>query len=126
MMRFTNQKSAVLILMITTLLLSSCKEKVETVEEIVIENPNTKLKEALTFYASFDSSVDADFALGDARMYTVPNRQARDSAQVGLLKPDIKRVDSLGKFGAGLVFTERSHGYIYYPSEKNIVYNTEN
>ena len=56
-MRFANQKSAVLILMITTYLLSSCKEKVETVEEITIENPNAELKEALTFYASFDSSV---------------------------------------------------------------------
>ncbi|MGV6832205.1 MAG: LamG-like jellyroll fold domain-containing protein [bacterium] len=125
MIRFTNPKSAVLLFAITTLLLSSCKEKVATVEEITIENPNAALKEALTFYASFDSSVDADFALGDGRMYTVPNRQARDSAQVGLHKPDIKRMDSLGKFGAGLVFTERSPGYIYYPSEKNIVYNTE-
>ncbi|WP_435578466.1 LamG-like jellyroll fold domain-containing protein [Gilvibacter sp.] len=84
------------------------------------------LKESLTFYSSFDTSVDADFALGDARLYTVPNRQARDSARVGLHKPDIRREDGQGKFGAGLVFTERSPGYIYYPSEKNITYNTTN
>ena len=51
------------------------------------------LKESLTFYASFDTSVNADFALGDARLYTVPNRQSRDSAQVGLHKPDIRRED---------------------------------
>lgn len=59
-------------------------------------------------------------------MYTVPNRQARDSAQVGLHKPDIRREDGQGKIGAGLLFTERSPGYIYYPSVDNIVYNTEN
>ena len=84
------------------------------------------LKAALTFYASFDKDVTADFSLGDGNMYTVPNRRLRDSAKVGLHKPDITRQDGKGKYGAGLVFTERSSGNIYYPSTKNIVYNTEN
>ncbi|PQB04397.1 LamG-like jellyroll fold domain-containing protein [Aureitalea marina] len=114
--------------------LYSCKQKAhqektttDVTEEVSETNPTlTTLKEALTLHASFDSSVDADFALGDGRMYTVPNRQARDSAEVGLHKPDIRREDGKGKYGAGLVFTERSPGYIYYPSENNITYNTEN
>ena len=106
--------------------LNSCKQEKKSEETAVTDPSETGLKEALTFYASFDSGVDADFALGDARLYTVPNRQATDSAQVGLHKPDISRQEAKGKYGSGLVFTERSKGYIYYPSEKNIVYDTKN
>ncbi|MGD1947845.1 MAG: LamG-like jellyroll fold domain-containing protein [Croceivirga sp.] len=83
------------------------------------------LKAALTFYASFDNGVEADFSLGDKRMFTVPNRKALDSAKVGLHKPDIKREEEKGRFGGGLVFTERSPGNIYYPSAQNIAYNNE-
>ena len=102
----------------------SCKQKQPTQETPPIDKTPSDLKAALTFYASFDTSVQADFALGDSQMYTVPNRRARDSAQVGLHKPDIRREAGQGKFGAGLVFTERSPGNIYYPSAKNIAYNT--
>ncbi len=82
------------------------------------------LKTALTFYASFDQGVDADFAVGDKHLYTVPNRKARDSAQIGLHKSDIRITKDQGRYGDGLLFTERSKGYIYYPSKDNIAYNT--
>ncbi len=116
----TTKRLAFIVLVCTTLLFS-CKQ--ETKEE---DTTNADLKEALTLYASFDTGVDADFALGDAHLYTVPNRRARDSAQVGLHKPDISRQEGKGKYGYGLVFTERSPGNIYYPSEKNISYNEDN
>jgi len=107
-------------------LLFSCKEN-KTVEKTAeVDTTHSSLKTALTFYASFDTSVNADFALGDSLLYTVPNRKARDSAQVGLHKPDIRRENGKGKYGAGLVFTERSRGNIYYPSEKNIAYSSDN
>lgn len=93
---------------------NSCAEKDTTHED---------LKAALTLYSSFDNGVEADFALGDKQLYTVPNRRARDSAKVGLHKPDIKLVKDQGKFGGGLLFTERSRGNIYYPSTKNIAYS---
>lgn len=123
-----------LLVFLTLTLLSSCKQKetkeetkAETTEVVASTQPtHAALKEALTLYASFDKGVDADFAKGDGRLYTVPNRQARDSAQVGLHKPDIRREEGKGRYGAGLVFTERSPGYIYYPSQDNIVYNKEN
>ncbi len=88
------------------------------------DSSKSDLKAALTFYASFDQGVDADFAIGDKHLYTVPNRKARDSAQVGLHKKDIKIDNDNGRFGDGLLFTERSKGYIYYPSKGNISYNT--
>ncbi|WP_109300905.1 LamG-like jellyroll fold domain-containing protein [Aquimarina sp. AU474] len=89
------------------------------------QNDTTKedLKTALTFYTSFDKGVDADFALGDQRLYTVPNRKARDSAQIGLHKPDIRIAKNEGLYGDGLLFTERSKGNIYYPSKDNIAYS---
>ena len=119
-------KVSVLLLIISVSVLNSCKEKKTEVETPPIATTNSDLKKALTFYASFDDSVEADFSLGDGHMYTVPNRKAIDSAQVGLHKPDITRQEGKGKFGAGLVFTERSRGNIYYPSEKNIAYSKEN
>lgn len=107
----------IFILSISLLVFKSCENK-----DAVKEN----LKSALTFYASFDTDITADFSLGDANMYTVPNGKMRDSAKVGLHKPDISRQEGKGRFGAGLVFTERSPGDIYYPSEKNITYSTDN
>ncbi|WP_411030727.1 LamG-like jellyroll fold domain-containing protein [Spongiimicrobium sp. 3-5] len=114
------------ILLVCAITIISCKEK--TPKKEVVETPtvNTDLKEALTFYASFDKGIDADFALGDAHMYTVSDRKVLDSAQVGLHKPDISRQEGKGKYGHALQFTERSEGYIYYPSEKNIAYGTTN
>ncbi len=121
----TRRIAFISILCITSLY--SCKQEKEQKEEPkIVDTTNADLKEALTLYASFDKGVDADFSLGDARMYTVPNRNARDSARVGLHKPDITRQEGKGKYGSGLVFTERSRGNIYYPSEKNIAYSKEN
>jgi hypothetical protein len=107
-----------LTLFISSLLLLFSCEKADTTKN--------NLKSALTFYASFDKDIKADFALGDPNLYTVPNRKAKDSAKVGLHKSDISRQEGKGKYGAALVFTERSRGNIYYPSEKNIAYSKEN
>jgi len=81
------------------------------------------IKENLTFYASFDNGIDADFALGDNQLYTSPIKSI-DSAKVGLHKPDIRIAEGEGLIGNGLMFTERSSGYIFYRSEKNITYDT--
>tara|TARA_Y100000034_G_scaffold137038_1_gene219344 strand:+ start:284876 stop:285796 length:921 start_codon:yes stop_codon:yes gene_type:complete len=110
-------KSIVKITFAFLILFSACTPK---------DTTKADLKQALTFHSSFDTDVKADFALGDANMYTVPNRKVVDSARVGLHKPDITLQEGKGKYGGGLVFTERSKGYIYYPSEKNITYNQEN
>ncbi|WP_025665724.1 LamG-like jellyroll fold domain-containing protein [Aquimarina megaterium] len=116
----------VFIITIFAVTIHSCKQEKKSKEITVTNHSKANLKEALTFYASFDKGVDADFSLGDTRMFTVPNRKAIDSAKVGLHKPDISRQEGKGKYGYGLVFTERSKGNIYYPSEKNIAYNKEN
>ncbi|WP_435625683.1 LamG-like jellyroll fold domain-containing protein [Flagellimonas sp.] len=124
----TASKRRISVFIITILIVSlyACKQEKKSEQPAVSDSNKTNLKEALTFYASFDKGVEADFALGDSRMYTVPNRKAVDSAQVGLHKPDISRQEDKGKYGDGLAFAARSRGSIYYPSEKNIAYSKEN
>ncbi len=116
--------SRLTIITLLLIIVISCAKntKKETLDTPVVDTTEQDLKAALTLYASFDDSVTADFALGDKNLYTVPNRRARDSAQVGLHKPDIKLVPN-GKNGGGLLFTERSRGNIYYPSTNNIAYS---
>lgn len=97
------------------LLFTSCSEKDTTKED---------LKSALTFYASFDNGVNADYSLGDKNLYSVPNRQARDSAQIGLHKSGVEHIENKGLFGGALLFTDKTPGNIYYPSTKNISYST--
>ena len=105
----------------------SCKEKnAAKTGEAKEDTTEDRLEEALTFYASFDTGVHADYALGDSLLYTVSNRNALDSSKVGLHKPDISRQEGRGKYGSGLQFTEKSQGYIYYRSAGNIAYSKEN
>jgi len=84
------------------------------------------LKNALTFYSSFDKGTDADFALGDPKIYTVPSRKARDSAQTGLHKKEVTIAKEQGLHGNALHYSSNGKGYIYYASKDNITYNTKN
>ncbi|MHA7057386.1 LamG-like jellyroll fold domain-containing protein [Aquimarina sp. M1] len=90
------------------------------------DNTKFDLKEALTFYASFDKGVPADFALGDPQLYTVPSRDARDSAKAGLHKEGIQVAKNQGLHGDALRYTSNNKGYIYYISKNNITYNSDN
>lgn len=87
------------------------------------ENRFAALSKALTFYASYDSGVDADFALGDKTLYTRPKKKEADSIQVGLHKEGVMLSMDKGKFGGALKFNDKKRGYIYYPSENNIAYS---
>ncbi|WP_299532011.1 LamG-like jellyroll fold domain-containing protein [Ulvibacterium sp.] len=120
------KKFIALPILICTIGLTSCKEKNVKKEEVK-ENPiEDRLRAVLTFYASFDTGVNADFSIGDSLMYTVANRDSLDASKIGLHKPDISRQEGKGRYGYGLQFTERSNGYIYYPSTGNIAYSQKN
>ena len=59
--------------MTATVLLNACQPK-----------QNLDIKNALTFFASFDNGFDADYALGDKNIYTATSRRALDSAMKGM------------------------------------------
>lgn len=119
-----HKKSTLAVTLLLLIIAFGCSnQKTESVKQ---ENtdPNQELKSALTFYASFDNGIDADFAMGDKKLYTSPIKSI-DSAKAGLHKPDITIAANQGLLGDGLLFTERSSGYILYRSEQNISYSTE-
>lgn len=126
MLKLYREKYIALIMILCAIAFTSCKEKKAEEPEVKEVTTEDKLREALTFYASFDKGVNADFALGDSLLYSVPNRKARDSAQAGLHKPNVSLEAGKGKFGHGLYFAERSKGTIYYPSAGNLAYSKEN
>ncbi len=123
-MKFISYSFLVVFLGIIVIACKTEKKKTTEVEKKE-ENPvKTKLKESLTFYASFDNGVDADFAKGDKLMYSVSNRKELDSAKIGLDKEGVSIVENQGRFGNGLQYTEKSKGYIYYKSKDNMNYVT--
>lgn len=115
------------LLLLVAFVAVGCKDnKKETQNHEIEINGMKELKSALTFYASYDSSVNADFALGNDQMYSVMNRKALDSSVVGLKKDSVSLIRTKGKIGGALLFKDKTRGYIYYKSKNNISYNTKN
>ncbi|MEW5979993.1 MAG: LamG-like jellyroll fold domain-containing protein [Acidobacteriota bacterium] len=83
----------------------------------------TGLRQALTFYASFDGRTEADFALGDSRLHTATSYQKRDDARPGLHAPDVLPAKGKGRFGDALSFRKKNAHAVYYPAEKNVAFN---
>ena len=86
----------------------------------------TVLGDMLTFHASFDNGVDADWALGDGRLYTAPSYAEQDQAVPGIGNPSVEVADGAGRFGDALRFTERNRQAIFYRAEDNVAYASEN
>ena len=53
---------------------------------------NDTLRKALTFHASFDQAVDADFALGNKQLFTATSYKNREDAKAGLHHSDAQLV----------------------------------
>jgi hypothetical protein len=84
------------------------------------------LAKALTFHASFDRGYDADFALGDRRLYTASSYENRSDARPGIGSPDVSIAPGRGRFGDALHFKKKNTKAIYYQAEKNVAYKNEN
>ncbi len=89
------------------------------------------LKNALTFYVSFDKGTTADFALGDANIYTanssyVNSKRNLEEIQVGMNNVDHGIVEGKGQMGNAFEFGKKSNKVIFYKSKDNIAYNPQN
>lgn len=93
---------------------------------------SSELKKALTFYASFDHGTTADFALGDANMYTangsyVEMKRKLEDIQVGMNNPAHGIIEGEGLFGHAFEFGKQRTGQvIFYKSKDNIAYTPQN
>jgi hypothetical protein len=83
---------------------------------------NEALRAALTFHASFDSGHDADFALGDRRLYTASSYKKREDAKPGLDHSDVSLASKTGRHGGALQFSKKNTKAIYYQGDKNVAY----
>ncbi len=88
--------------------------------------PEKVLKESLTFFASFDNGVVADYGAGDNNIYTAPSQRAVDSAQAGMNNADHKIVEGQGRFGDAFRFGAKSPMVLFYRSQGNIAFDPKN
>jgi hypothetical protein len=83
------------------------------------------LANALTFHASFDHGVNADFAVGDPVLGHAPSMNKRAEARTGL--PDSGEVllaRDAGRFGHALRFTRKKSPIVFFRAAKNVAYRT--
>src|SRR5262249_41960322 len=83
------------------------------------------LAEALTFHASFDDGPDADFSLGDGRIYsvTVENGQETGELVPGLGQPALTIAEGQGRFGAPLQFKLENSHVVLFKAARNVAYS---
>lgn len=86
------------------------------------------LSRSLTFHASFDNGPDADFALGDPRIYSATKVVAQKpvSSEPGLGNPALTIVDGQGKYGDALDFTLESSHVVFFKAAENVKYSADN
>lgn len=93
-------------------------------------NLSSEFKEALTFYTSFDEGTTADFALGDASIYTANASYANskrnlEEIQTGMKNADHRIVEGQGRYGSAFEFGEKSSTVIFYKGKDNIAYDPQ-
>ena len=81
------------------------------------------LAKALTFHASFDHGVDADFSRGDRRIWSAPSYQAIDAAKPGIANPDVVIAKGQGRYGDALQFRKKNTQAVFFRADRNVAYN---
>ncbi len=81
------------------------------------------LRTALTFHASFDGGVDADFGPGDRKLYNAPSMNKRDGAVQGLpTNSFVALARGEGRFGDALRFKDKSETTVFFRAASNIAW----
>lgn len=87
----------------------------------------TSLRQALTFHASFDTGPDADFGLGDRRLFTAPSLNHPRVGTPGLPTSGVVSVaKGEGKVGDALRFHRKAPEVVYFQADKNLSYAKSN
>lgn len=79
----------------------------------------------LVFLSTFDGSVDAQLAAGDARLHTLERQGEQTRVQPGLHDKSVELAPDKGRFGGALRFTAKKRKMTYYPAAKNMGYSGE-
>src|SRR5688500_6699403 len=72
------------------------------------------LSNALTFHASFDSGAEADFALGEKKLFHAPSMGKRAEAKAGLPESgEVVIAKGEGKYGNALRFKKKRSSLVF-------------
>lgn len=83
---------------------------------------NQPLRDALSFHASFDDGVDADFARGDSVLYHAPDWGSRSKRTPGL-PAEVTHAAGGGRYGDGLEFAvARNPVIVLFDGDRNVAY----
>ncbi|MCZ6675303.1 MAG: hypothetical protein O7C75_20425, partial [Verrucomicrobia bacterium] len=91
------------------------------------EDPQSALRDALTFHASFDNGVNADFANGDPVLYTATAVRPELRTRAGLPE-EVSVTQGEGQFGNCLSFNppdDIKGTRTFYKLKDNLPYKTE-
>lgn len=105
--------------------LSSHRQREDNMPEHGDGSVRASLAEALTFHASFDHGPDADFALGDGRLYSalVENGKETGELTLGLGEPALTIAEGTGRFGSALRFTAENSHVVLFKAARNVAYS---
>jgi hypothetical protein len=115
--------------LIRALLTLSCSASALLLSGCVTQSKSAHqpLRQALTFHASFDHGLDADFALGDPVLSHAPSLAKQAEAKPGLpASGEVQLVRDAGRFGHALRFTKKKSPMPFYRALKNVPYRTNN
>ena len=85
------------------------------------------LRDALTFHATFDSGTEADFALGEKRLFHAPSMNKRAEAKPGLPESgEVVIATGEGKYGHALRFKKKKSPVVFFEAVKNFPYAASN
>lgn len=91
------------------------------------QNSTTPLAKALTFHASFDRGLDADFAKGDATLRHASSMSKFKEGKPGLPETgEVQVVQNGGRFGHALRFTKKKSPLVFFHAATNVTYQTTN
>lgn len=127
-MRYRPSMGRTVLYLLPCLALLGCPSPEPGETELPSQGPGpdqVALQEALTFHASFDSGLDADFTRGDGLLYSAPSWGEVDEAQAGIGDLDIEVVPDSGRVGAALRFNRRNTAAVFYRAEEKVAYTPE-
>ncbi len=86
------------------------------------------MRDSLTFYASFDRGLNADFAKGDPILYSAPSSGERNAGVALPGLPGEGHVEALlgqGRFGGSLQWTKKAKPVVFFRGPENMGYRPE-
>jgi len=86
----------------------------------------SSLGESLTFHASFDSTFEAGFAMGDPVFYRADNLDQPERAEPAeLSRKNAPMIIDEGKYGGSLKFSDDVDDYYFYKGLDNVTYQEQ-